>query len=424
MRIPTMTLVLLLATAALSQDLENVALGMPYTMTEPTYRLCTDADDAVQLTDGVRTEGHFWTNKTTVGWSGGAAKFITIDLGEIQPICGIGFSTAAGVADVEWPSDILVFVSDDGDAWHMAGDLLDLSAAVSPPPDDGYATHVFRTTALHTHAQYVQIVAVPDGSYLFVDEIEVYRGEDAWLAEALPGDAKPDVRSHMAGLRFNGLIKAQLRRDLNAVRADIEDPGLPEPHRTRLSAEVDRTAQSITDMAAVSPDGFRAILPMTDLEREIFRLQASVWRAQEKPELRVWKAHRWDPLPPSAEPSDAEPPILDVAMMTGEYRADVLNFTNARDEDVTVRFSISGLPGGTNPEYISVHEVLTVGTRRFVAVSSALPLARREGAFYVVTVPSGMTKQVWLGLNPREVDPGSFTGRIDVVGSAGETQDV
>ena len=57
-------------------------------------------DDATQLTDGVRTEGYFWTQKSTVGWSGGAPTFITIDLGQGHPIGGASFRTAAGVSGV------------------------------------------------------------------------------------------------------------------------------------------------------------------------------------------------------------------------------------------------------------------------------------------------------------------------------------
>ncbi|NCP29774.1 MAG: hypothetical protein GW867_07115 [Armatimonadetes bacterium] len=157
---------------------------------------------------------------------------------------------------------------------------------------------------------------------------------------------------------------------------------------------------------------------MTELEREVFRLQAAVWRAQGKPALRVWKTHRWDPLDPSQEPAGEAPPTLEVRTMANEYRADVLNLTNAAETDSTVRVRLEGLPGGTNPSYAHVHEVLCVGTRRFVAVSAALPLAQKDGDDYVVTVPAGMTKQLWFSFHPTAVEPGEHEGRVVLRGPA------
>jgi hypothetical protein len=406
-------------------ELMNLALHKPYTLAPaPSYGYCTDPEDATQLTDGVRTQGHFWTQKTTIGWSGGATKLLTIDLGEVQPIAGASFSTAAGIADVEWPAELFVFVSDDKVEWHLAGDLLDLSAATTSPPANGYATHVFRTTGMKTHGRYVQIAATPAGSYLFVDEVEVYRGRDEWLREPLPGEPLSSVGDHLATERFNGLIKAQLRRDLDAVRQDVEAPGLTEAQQQEFGRRVEGLSKQITDMPLIPREGFRAVLPMTALEREIFRLQAAVWRAQRKPGLRVWKTHRWDPLDPSQEPDGEAQPVLEVRTMSNEYRADVLNVTNAAETDQTVRVRLEGLPGGTNPNYVQVHEVLTVGTRRFVAVSAALPPARKEGDDYAVTVPAGMTKQLWFGFHPTAVEPGEHRGRVVLRSSSGDTREV
>ena len=99
---------------------KNLALGRPYTMSpRPNYSYCTDPGDATQLTDGVCTEGYFWTQKTTVGWGGGAPAFITIDLGHVHPIGGASFRTAAGVAGVEWPASLFVFSSPFLDSFYV-----------------------------------------------------------------------------------------------------------------------------------------------------------------------------------------------------------------------------------------------------------------------------------------------------------------
>ncbi|MDD4101994.1 MAG: hypothetical protein PHU80_05110, partial [Kiritimatiellae bacterium] len=92
----------------------NVALHKPYTL-EPTpgYRHCTDPGDKAQLTDGVYVEGYFWTQTGTVGWNNVAPVICTIDLGKVEPVCGVSWSTAAGVAGVSWPESLYVLVSDD-----------------------------------------------------------------------------------------------------------------------------------------------------------------------------------------------------------------------------------------------------------------------------------------------------------------------
>ena len=80
----------------------NIAKSRKYALdSKPSYRHCTDSGDKIQLTDGVYTEGYFCTQAGTVGWRGVNPAYITIDLEAVEPICGVSFSTAAGVAGDE-----------------------------------------------------------------------------------------------------------------------------------------------------------------------------------------------------------------------------------------------------------------------------------------------------------------------------------
>ena len=400
--------------AAAQPSRQNLALGKPYTMTKPDYPLCRDPDDKTQLTDGVRSKGYFWMQKPTVGWTRSSHKYITIDLGEVHPISGVVIGSAGGVADVRWPEALLVYVSDDAKQWYPAGDLVNMPGTPGAPPAYGkYANHVFRKDDLQTFGRYVKIIVEPGGQYFFADEIEVYAGDESLLGKPRGASAVTDIKQLMKLSAFNRLIKQQLSRDLAAARADVAEPRFPDGRRAEFDEAVRKLAERIDKMPKEQPEGFRAVLPMNELERDIFRFQASVWRARRDPPLRLWQKHRWDPLGPSEEPQpDAPRPTLSVAMMTNEYRADVLNITNATSEDQAFRLRIEGLPGGTNPEWVKVHEVLCVGTRRFVAVSAALPLARRDEGDWVVTVPSGMTRQLWLGFCSKGIAPGAYDGRL------------
>ena len=87
------------APPAVADPRENIALHRPYTLDPaPNYPYCTNSDDATKLTDGQYTKGYFWTQKTTVGWENVRQAVITIDLGRVEPICGLSYNTAAGTA--------------------------------------------------------------------------------------------------------------------------------------------------------------------------------------------------------------------------------------------------------------------------------------------------------------------------------------
>jgi hypothetical protein len=79
-----------------------------------------------------------------------------------------------------------------------------------------------------------------------------------------------------------------------------------------------------------------------------------------------------------------------------------------------VAFRLSGLPGGDNPEYVTVHEVIWTDTRSGVPVAAALPEVAAESGLYAVTVPAGMTRQVWLTFHPVDVEPGNYEGEVVV----------
>ena len=56
--------------------------------------------------------------------------------------------------------------------------------------------------------------------------------------------------------------------------------------------------------------------------------------------------------------------------------------------------NLTGLPGGTNPGYVTVHEVLFTDTKDRVPIAAALPEAKRTGGGYQVGVPAGCSRQV------------------------------
>src|SRR5579863_4379579 len=116
--------------ASLCTAADNVALHKPYAMLPaPNYPLTTDPGDAWQLTDGNRVSGpRMWTSPEAVGWLKARPVVVTIDLGANTSIVGAAFSTAAGVAGVEWPRAIYLLGSEDARRFSYLGDLIALDA--------------------------------------------------------------------------------------------------------------------------------------------------------------------------------------------------------------------------------------------------------------------------------------------------------
>jgi hypothetical protein len=394
----------------------NIARGKTYTLTpRPNYRHCTDPDDARQLTDGVYSTGYFWVQKTTVGWNHAMPVYITVDLGKVEPIAGASFNSAAGTAGVSWPQNVFVMVSDDAETWRFVGDLVALALKDSVPASDVYSVHRFAAATVKTRGRYVQFIVAQD-PYCFVDEVEVYRGKDAWLKEEPGGEVLTDTRRFFAEAKIIAAVSWRLNSDLNGILERLRKAGLPPAERARLEARAAKLAARVRTKnfpEALAPT-FRTVLPLNAVHADIFALNAPVLRAAGVRNLVAWSANRWDPLSIIAmPPKDASPPRLEVAMMRGEVRAAALNLTNPADSPVEVTVLVRGLPGGENPGYVRIKDVLFTDTGVRTPVAAALPEAQRHVDGPFVTIPAGCTKQIWLSFyRPDDLPAGTHDGEL------------
>jgi len=447
---------------------ENIALGASYTMeSKPGYDLCTDPGDTEQLTDGVYTEGYFWTQKSTVGWVRTKPVILTLDLGTVKPIRGVSYHTAGGFASVGWPEAIHIFTAGEDRKFHEIGDLVELSTAQHGPLApmqatnamwvlDGmsfnnaeirehyeqhrdaypgpmtpelreqvrrdlydyravhYGSYRYWTDQLQTHGRYICLVVWPVGKYAFVDEIEVYAGEPAWVNEELPGRGFTDVRAHADQLAIRKGIRTRLVQDIEALRKAAEEEGIPAQTRQDVYDELRAVEGALHQASRAYGDDFRAVLPLNSWHQRVLRTQALLWRARALEPLTFWRSNLWDPVPFIGTPGADAELAIEVHLMRKEYRAAAFNVSNSSDEPMQVAFRLSGLPGGDNPNYLTVHEVAWTDTRSGVPVSAALPELTAENDLYTVSVPAGMTRQVWLTFHPVDVEPGTHEGEVIV----------
>lgn len=405
---------------AYGQHNENIAKGRKYTLVlSPNYQHCIDPGDGTQLTDGIHTEGYFWTQKSTVGWSAAHPVIITVDLESVQPISGVSFNTAAGVAGVQWPLSILTLVSDDGKTYTYAGDLVALSAEHSQPKADGYGLNRFWTDRLRAYGRYVALVVSGGGQYTFADEIEIYRGQDEFLNEPLLGGEVKNVMRFFGEMEITLHVKRRLRDDLAQVRKALADVTRNE----ELTQELAAIEEEIAAIKEIPAKEFRAVLPLNDLHRRIFSVQAAIWREKGMESITIWQKNRWDMLSPTETPRDGGAKI-DVAMMENEYRSAAFNISYSTHYpgpgQIELEMLIRGLPGGTNPYYITVHEVPFTDTKSGVPIAAALPYARKERNRFRFEIPKGMTRQIWLTFHPTDIPAGEYTGAIALEPKGGE----
>jgi hypothetical protein len=387
----------------------NVALGRPYAWSvAPNYKLCTDPGDVTQLTDGKLVDGYFWTQKGTVGWAGYNHVSVTIDLGVVQPIAGVAFHTAAGVAGGKWPRMLYVLVSDDGREFYPVADLVALQPAL--PPESGYRTFWYRSEGLETKGRYVRLLVSPGAGSecIFCDEIQVLRGDESFLMIPHQGHAFHNDDSFLTTLGCANRYRTDLR--------DVEK----RLHGSRLNpiALADALAQCKhlgNELEAGLPEtdaaSFKGIIPFSDFHRSIFKLTAQALAADGFSGIVVWKSHRYAPMSLFENPS-RQFDGLDVEMMDDEHRAEVLNLTNASDSDRMVQVQIRNLPGGVNPLWVKVKRLEWWDTREGVPILDPLIDLLPHNGWYEVDVPAGMTRQVWFAFQPQSLAPKRYKGEL------------
>jgi hypothetical protein len=385
---------------------ENIALHQPVTFSvAPNYSLTKDADDAAQITDGIYTKGKFWTQKTSAGWQNSSPVVITIDLGKVQPIAGISYNTAAGDAGVTWPSSILIATSDDAKTWHYAGDLVTLDK--NTPPSPGYSVHRYVTHQLKAKGRYLALGVVCK-PYLFTDEIEVYRGS-AELLQQPQGIDSDDIKL----LILYNAIQGRLRRDWQSVKSTVDAAALTPTQRQNLLTRLAALQEEMRQLPLPDIETFKAILPLNDLDAKILAVHAALLRARHLPPLVAWKAPRYAYLSPLDAPDKmpSNPPQLSVEMMRNEHRADAFLLTNTTDEPVNATITIEGAH-----QWLHLSPVVWTDTFYYLPVAAALQEADFSDGAYYITIPAGMTRKIWLGVDSTKLASGDYKSTLQVKG--------
>ncbi|NLU92231.1 glycoside hydrolase domain-containing protein [Chitinophaga sp. Ak27] len=142
----------------------------------PNYTLTKDKSQKEMLTDGrYASVLSFWKDPAALGWQN--VKQVTIDFSFDKPVqvSRVNLNTVTGQkAEVSMPLSVLVFISNDQQQWQFLGDMTEQSGA----KDEYYKIIPLSLKGLQASGKYVRVLAIPNGSYFFTDEIQIIAGKD------------------------------------------------------------------------------------------------------------------------------------------------------------------------------------------------------------------------------------------------------
>ncbi|MDO4574665.1 MAG: discoidin domain-containing protein [Planctomycetia bacterium] len=385
----------------------NLAQGKKYTLQpRPAYSHCTDADDVIQLTDGQTTQSYFWTQKGTVGWVHSPYAEITLDLEATYPVEAVEFTSAAGVAGVQWPLSVMVLTSVDGKAFYRVADLMD----TTDPLPEKYGIHRFRSKPLNVRARFVRLVGIPSGTFFFTDEIRVLQGDESQAKEP-GGTDESDTKALVQAIRQEMCLAKRLRDDVVGVRKVIEESSLSVTRKAALVEELESLTQP--DWVRSTGGGnFTTRFPITKNHAKIYDVLGRVWKELGCRDVTVAAANVWDPVERFCVPKDFPKAALTVPLLRGESRTVALNiYTTEPNRSLFLK-----LDGLSDVADVEVYGVVWTDTSVCQPVASAMePLAAMHDGRYRIPQFSGLVQQVCLRVTPRR--GGTFSGKETIRGT-------
>lgn len=271
---------------------QNLALHKNYTLSvSPNYPYAAPATDKTSLTDGIYTTGRFWTQPTTVGWQLQGVT-VTIDLEKIEPISAITFNTVRSQdVGISFPQNIFVFISRDNKNFNYVGDAADV-------PDNlpgGFQVKKFELNKIDQSARYITLTVVPQGQFLFCDEIEIIKATNTDIGTSqlnlIPMQSLSRVVDSLKLPKHNRRILARSIEKLQNVS---------NANKIRLKVNNQfSTIRSELNNRIISGNNLLSI------KEQIQRENAANLKERYNSAYILWKCNPWDTLTEFDEPNES-----------------------------------------------------------------------------------------------------------------------
>lgn len=413
----------LLASISSSYAQDNIALGRKITTSKPSNYALTKDKNPAQLVDGKYAGESYdashktrslWVQEGAMTWAERKDPVIfTIDLGEVKSISGISYSTAAGVADVQFPSFGGIAVSEDNKEWYYQGDLIGLSRKNEMPELGKYSKHRFSTQGLMTKGRYIAL-AIMQFPYTVTDEIEVYAGDDAWLSSPAGGlkISSPDEMEELAAAAVStSFMQRRIAADIRDIEEVLRRSSLSSAQKSTFSAQLDSARVANEEVAPVE-GSIKTILPINEIHRNVMATYGAILAAEKVAPVTVWKKHRYAWLPLLLKPQTSEAPEVSISMLGNQFRSDSLLITNASDSPKTVQLEIKDPPKGAREGWLQVLQAVWMDTYQGTPVTDGLlPITDNK-----VTIPAGFTQPIWFIVDSSKVPAGNYKSTFTVNG--------
>ena len=401
---------------------ENLALGKKYTLTpKPAYSHCTDDGDLTDLTDGKTTDQYFWTQKGTVGWGGAVWAEVTIDLQQEEPIDSVAFNSAAGVAGVQWPAMALLLVSPDGQAWYQVDDLMTLDVEQNGPRDASkYNLRKISGAGLGVKGRFVKIFFCPTSTFIFLDEVEILRGDDALLAQPYRGEPIASIQKLTEKIQFTNRLRQRYSQDtglLAKLVSTAAESAADDTFKEKLADLAARVSAIKPDTAfcdCVDPAVFRTIFPYDSVHASIFSLQAELWRLldPDAAPLIVRRTNPYDFIAPVGLIPTGDGETGPLVMAKNEIREAVWTLYNTTDQPMDVTVSLDGDFASAAEGAVVCFEVPWTDTASQIPVAAALIEVPKEENRWKITLSPGLPQQVWFDVHSALIPAGTYTGSV------------
>lgn len=377
------------ANAWAKQQLEVTADYSPVA----NYPYTNSPHDQGELTDGIKTVGHFWTSKRTVGWMNSGPIKIHLSLARSSIVSEICIESARGeLAGVSLPERIDVFRGDGRGRYLYVEELMDRTTFERDGP---YATHSICASALNFNAKEVLLLVTPRGRFFFTDEISV-------SGEATSSTSADEFSSAVKESKLDGAMRDRIT-ETNMARAHSY-------YASRYSERVLDTRNTINLASGKQEEHSHVRSHVTYPEL----LNAAGKRVREKFGARLvgYRAdNKWSQFSPLDVPVDAQGAcgLGSVVIPSGHTGSLAINVTNAMPSGTfRLEQGLEGQSGSSRTPQLRVLLVEMVASKaqRSPVADALVPI---EGPF---VFEFGETKQFWITINASKAIVGVYSATV------------
>ncbi|MBC2722393.1 MAG: DUF4091 domain-containing protein [Desulfosporosinus sp.] len=385
---------------------------------QPNYKLCTDTNDTIQLTDG-KNFGSSWVKKSTVGWMWGSTGIeIIIDLknNSIIDIVKI-YSVGGGFANVEFPEFIALLVSNDGRDYSFVSLIDNEEVAEVRSVGHNRIPHTFVLDELNVEARFVKLVVRPNHSYFFLDEIQVIGQRKDLFPRA-------GLRKDLVEFKDSKLLQEGIEGYLELKKTLEETKEFLRKKRHRLSPELFNNISSELKSLVVKCQipTKKIYLPdeLLEAQRELGILRGGIYKEIHGKAFSCFVANPMEKLL-AREMIEAGPGTkkdMEINLWQNEYESSAINILNCSDKliDLKVLLSPTMKEDGT---HIDSKNIYSVRRAIFVNVLGvgllADPLVLQTGEPF--RVEPGATAQIWLTIFGKKLRKGRYHCAVAISGS-------